>query len=67
MIELLDRQALNYWARRNAEPTSAPDVFHRGPKVCLINGTPPPGATPFPTISKKRGLGPLIGTRTWGA
>ena len=66
MIELLDRQALNYWARRNAEPTSAPDVFHRGPKVCLINGYSSSGGDAFPYYFKKRGLGPLIGTRTWG-
>ncbi|MCZ7555082.1 MAG: S41 family peptidase [Bacteroidia bacterium] len=66
MIELLDRQALNYWARRNIEPMSAPDVFHRGPKVCLINHYSSSGGDAFPYYFKKRGLGQLIGTRTWG-
>jgi tricorn protease len=66
MIELLDRQALNYWARRNADPFSAPDVLHRGPKACLINGYSSSGGDAFPYYFRKRGLGPLIGTRTWG-
>ncbi len=66
MIELLDRQALSYWARRNTEPMTAPDVFHRGPKVCLINHYSSSGGDAFPYYFRKRGLGKLIGTRTWG-
>ncbi len=66
MIELLDREPLNYWARRGIEPFSAPDVFHQGPKVCLINGYSSSGGDAFPYYFRKRGLGRLIGTRTWG-
>ncbi|MDT8323584.1 MAG: S41 family peptidase [Bacteroidota bacterium] len=66
MIELLDREALNYWARRDVEPFSAPDVFHQGPKACLINGYSSSGGDAFPYYFRKRGLGTLIGTRTWG-
>lgn len=66
MIELIDRPVLNFWARRNAEPTSAPDVFHNGPKVCLINHYSSSGGDAFPYYFRKRGLGTLIGTRTWG-
>jgi tricorn protease len=66
MIELLDRAPLNYWARRDVEPFSAPDVFHQGPKACLINGYSSSGGDAFPYYFRKRGLGTLIGTRTWG-
>ncbi|MCB2203971.1 PDZ domain-containing protein [bacterium] len=66
MIELLDREPLNYWARRGIEPFSAPDVFHEGPKACLINGYSSSGGDAFPYYFRKRGLGKLIGTRTWG-
>jgi tricorn protease len=66
MIALLEREALNYWARRGVEPFSAPDVFHEGPKACLINGYSSSGGDAFPWYFRKKKLGPLIGTRTWG-
>jgi tricorn protease len=66
MIELLDRPVLNYWVRRGVRPTSTPVFAHDGPKVCLINGHSSSGGDAFPYYFRKRGLGPLIGTRTWG-
>ncbi|MFQ5719677.1 MAG: PDZ domain-containing protein [Acidobacteriota bacterium] len=66
MIELLDRPVLNYWARRGLEPGPTPAFAHTGPKVCLINGYSSSGGDAFPYYFRKRGLGPLIGTRTWG-
>ncbi|HNR66673.1 MAG TPA: PDZ domain-containing protein [bacterium] len=66
MIELLDRPVLNYWVRRNTEPYSTPFFSNQGPKVCLINGYSSSGGDAFPYYFRKRGLGKLIGTRTWG-
>ncbi len=66
MIALLNREVLNYWARRGVEPFTAPDVFHQGPKVCLINGYSSSGGDAFPYYFRKLGMGELIGTRTWG-
>ena len=66
MIELVSRPVLNYWARRGVEPTSTPAYANAGPKVCLINGQSSSGGDAFPYYFKKLGLGPLIGTRTWG-
>ena len=37
-----------------------------GPKVCLINNYSASDGDIFPFFFKKYGLGPLIGTRTWG-
>ncbi|MDZ7374470.1 MAG: PDZ domain-containing protein [candidate division KSB1 bacterium] len=66
MIELLDRPLLNYWVVRGLEPWQTPAVSHQGPKVCLINGYSSSGGDAFPYYFRKRGLGKLIGTRTWG-
>jgi tricorn protease len=66
MIELLDRPLLNYWVRRGLKPQTTPGFANNGPKVCLINGYSSSGGDAFPYYFKKRGLGTLIGTRTWG-
>jgi len=66
MIELVSRRPLNYWKRRGIEPRATPTFSHTGPKAVLINGLSSSGGDAFPYYFKKLGLGPLIGTRTWG-
>jgi tricorn protease len=66
MIDLLDRPLLNYWVSRGVEPYSTPNFVNPGPKVCLINNMSSSGGDAFPYYFRKRKLGPLIGTRTWG-
>ncbi|MDJ0794372.1 MAG: PDZ domain-containing protein [Woeseiaceae bacterium] len=66
MIEVVSRQPLNYWKRRGLEPQATPVFSHTGPKATLINGYSSSGGDAFPYYFKKLGLGPLIGTRTWG-
>ena len=66
MIEAVARQPLNYWKRRGLEPQPTPVISHTGPKVTLINGYSSSGGDAFPYYFRKLGLGPLIGTRTWG-
>jgi len=66
MIELLARTRLSFWARRGIEPFQTPGYAHDGPKACLINGYSSSGGDAFPYYFRKLGLGPLIGTRTWG-
>ncbi len=65
-IELLNRHPLAYWANRPGLPSQGPAYAHFGPKVMLINGWSGSGGDAFPEYFRKRGLGPLIGTRTWG-
>ena len=65
-IELLNRPMLAYWAVRNGQDWQWPPVAHRGPKVMLINGWSGSGGDAFPFYFREAGLGPLIGTRTWG-
>ena len=65
-IELLNRPILSYWAVRDAPSWQWPPVAHRGAQVMLINGWSGSGGDAFPFYFRKAGLGPLIGTRTWG-
>ncbi|MBC7212503.1 MAG: hypothetical protein H5U33_21105, partial [Pseudomonas sp.] len=62
---LLDRKTLSYWQRNGLTPMKTPAIAHDGPKAMLINGYSSSGGDAFPYYFKKKGLGTLIGTRTW--
>ena len=66
MTDLLDRKTLNYWKRGDLDPMQTPGIAHDGPKVMLINGYSSSGGDALPYYFRKKGLGKLIGTRTWG-
>lgn len=65
-IELLNREPLAYAAVRGIEDMQIPYVGNYGPKAMLINGWSGSGGDAFPDFFRKKGLGPLIGSRTWG-
>jgi tricorn protease len=65
-VEILDRIPLAFWAVRDGEEWPWPPYAHFGPKVMLINGWSGSGGDAFPDYFRKKELGPLIGTRTWG-
>ncbi len=65
-IELLNRPATNYWARRDGVDWKWPPDSHQGPKCMLINGLAGSGGDMFPWLFKSNKIGKLIGTRTWG-
>jgi len=65
-IEMLNRIPLAYWAIRDGNTWPWPPFANFGPKVMLINGWSGSGGDAFPDYFKKKGLGPLIGARTWG-
>lgn len=66
MAEVLATKPLNYWARRSAELYPTPDLSFAGKSVMLINGYSSSGGDAFPWYYRSLGVGPLIGTRTWG-
>ncbi len=66
MTDLLNRKTLSYWQRNGLAPMKTPGVAHNGPKVMLTNGYSSSGGDAFPYYFRKKGLGTLIGTRTWG-
>jgi tricorn protease len=66
-VELFDRHLGSYWGVRETDAGfPEPGVGHYGPKCMLINGAAGSGGDSFPFWFKERGVGPLIGTRTWG-
>ncbi len=66
MLELLNRPAMGVEARRDSWDEISPRDAHQGPKCVLINSQSGSSGDKFPYYFKKMGLGPLIGTRTWG-
>ena len=68
MVSLVGREPIVYWKRRGLHPAAqtTPQISHDGPKAVLINGYSSSGGDAFPYYFKQAGLGPLIGTRTWG-
>jgi tricorn protease len=65
-IEMLHRPIFNFWARRDHRDWQTPFLAHAGPKVMIINGWSGSGGDAFPYYFREAGLGPLVGTRTWG-
>ena len=65
-IELLNRKPLAYWSVRDGKNWQWPPVGHFGSMAMLINGWAGSGGDAFPDYFRKAGLGPLIGSRTWG-
>jgi tricorn protease len=65
-VELLGREVKNYWGVRDGRDWAWPPVAHSGPKAMLMNGWSGSGGDCFPFYFRQAGLGPLIGTRTWG-
>ena len=66
MTNLLERKPLSYWQRNGLSSMKTPGVAHNGPKVMLTNGYSSSGGDAFPYYFRKKGLGKIIGTRTWG-
>jgi len=65
-VELLSRPLYNFWAVRSGIDWQTPTIAHTGPKAMLINAWSGSGGDAFPYYFRAAGLGPLIGTRTWG-
>jgi tricorn protease len=65
-VEMLNRTPLSFVATRDGKPWQWPQFANFGPKVMLINGWSGSGGDAFPDYFRKKNLGPLIGTRTWG-
>lgn len=66
MIEKLAQRPISYWHRRDLKLRQEPTYALNGPMVMLINHYSSSGGDNFPFWFRKRNLGKLIGTRTWG-
>jgi tricorn protease len=66
VIDLLNRPLLSYWATREGGTFTTPNASIFGPKVMIINELAGSGGDALPTFFRRRGLGTLVGKRTWG-
>jgi tricorn protease len=66
VIDLLDRPVLSYWATREGRPFASPNASIFGPRVMIINELAGSGGDAMPLYFRRRGLGKLVGQRTWG-
>ncbi len=67
MVEILGRETHAKWYRAGLDyPMRTPGVAHDGPKAMLINQFSSSGGDAFPYFFRQKGLGTIIGTRTWG-
>jgi len=66
VIDTLAQPLLNYWAPREGPDYTTPFGAVFGPKAMIINEYAGSGGDAMPYYFRKRGVGPLVGKRTWG-
>jgi tricorn protease len=66
IVDMLDRPLLSYWATREGKEFTSPNASIFGPKVMIINELAGSGGDAMPLFFRRRGLGKLVGKRTWG-
>jgi tricorn protease len=66
VLERLRRVLVGLFTDREWAGLPNPQQLIDGPKVCLLNHYSASDGDIFPYFFRKYGLGPLIGTRTWG-
>jgi tricorn protease len=66
VLERLRRVLVGMSVGREQGRVPIPQQLIAGPKICLINHYSASDGDIFPFYFRKYGLGPLLGTRTWG-
>jgi tricorn protease len=64
--DMLNRPVLAYMATRNGRVFPSPAASIYGPKVMITNEYAGSGGDAMPLYFRRRGLGKLVGKRTWG-
>jgi tricorn protease len=65
-VERLSRTTWVRWSSRDGNGFKTPSSAIDGPKCILINQYAGSGGDAFPFYFRMKGLGPIIGKRTWG-
>ena len=66
IVNEMDRKLMGYFARRSGGILTSPMAGIYGPKVMIVNESAGSGGDALPYYFKQRGIGPVVGTRTWG-
>ncbi len=65
-LQRLNKEVLAYWTRRYSHDQTDPAVVTRAHLACLTNRQAGSGGDMLPMEFQMLGMGPVIGTRTWG-
>jgi tricorn protease len=66
VIDMLGRPLLCHWATREGGMFHSPNASIFGPKAMIVNEYAGSGGDAMPLFFRRRGLGKLVGKRTWG-
>jgi len=66
IIQYMQRKIWNYWLTREGQVFTTPLAGIYGPKSMIINEYSGSGGDALPWYFRHVGLGPLVGTKTWG-
>jgi len=68
IVDLISRDLLGYFNNPlgDRQPFTAPNAAIWGPKVMIINESSGSGGDMLPYMFRKKKIGPLVGTTTWG-
>jgi tricorn protease len=66
MVDYLRRPLMNMVTTREGEDQAEPAAAIFGPKVMIVNQFAGSGGDALPWYFRKLGIGPIVGTRTWG-
>ena len=66
IVDQLSRKLMGYFAERAGKSYTMPMVGIFGPKVMVVNESAGSGGDALPYYFRKAGVGPIVGTRTWG-
>ncbi len=65
-LQRLNRKLHTYWTRRYSQDQTSPAIVTQAHMVCLTNRQAGSGGDMLPMEFQMLGMGPVIGTRTWG-
>jgi tricorn protease len=66
IVEVLARRHLSNWVYRGGMMSATPMAALHGPKLMMIDQDARSGGDYLPYAFRELGIGPLLGTRTWG-
>ncbi len=65
-LQRLRKRYYAFWTRRYSHDQTSPYTGTEAHLVCLTNRQAGSGGDELPYLFRKKGMGPVIGTRTWG-
>jgi tricorn protease len=65
-FQRLRKRYHSYWTRRYSHDQTSPHTGTEAHLVCITNRQAGSGGDELPYLFRQKGMGPVIGTRTWG-